>query len=76
MVSWKGSIDSAAADFRYWYSIIQVPTDVGTITIQVVESFYYKITSTLLHSTIGDLLGTDNIMEMTVSSMFFIIIFR
>ena len=76
MVNWKAAIDQAANDFRYWYSFVALPTDVANITISILESFYLKITRAIVNSTIGDLLGTEKIEEMTIASFIFILIFR
>ena len=76
LINWTASIDHIQNDFRAWYSLIQIPTNVADITIKIIETYAVNQISSILNMTFADILGTTDLMSMSLKSFLFIIIYR
>lgn len=76
LVQWKASIDEANNNFRLFYAMTEIPSNIADLSIKLIEAWIINLITYVLNMKISDVFGTDDLMKMTIKSMLFIIVYR
>ena len=76
LLHWTAAIDEAGNNFRVWYSLVSIPSDIANISIQIMESYIVNVFIDILNMPLKDLIGTNDPMSMSLKTIIFVLIYR
>ena len=53
-----------------------IPENIADLSIKLLETWTINVVAHILNMKVGDVLGTDDIMKMSLKSLIFIVIYR
>ena len=76
LLGWTDAIDGAGENFRIWYSLVSLPSDMANISIQILENYTVNLFNDVLNMPLKELIGTSDPMAMSLKTIIFVLTYR